>query len=308
VAARPAGNYVDAVPTTSPTAFTDRFGWLLNVFTFGLPSDRLFGRIADLAAAVEATVFDTLWLPDHVVQGPVGDVDGERSPHTPIPDALTMLGALAAITSRVRVGPLVSPVTIRHPATLAKSTTTIDVVSGGRAVLGIGAGWDADEHRRYGLDFPGPGERVSRLADAVPICRAMFDHEAASHSGAHGSIEEAVNLPQPVGRIPILVGGAGRRTLRVAAAHADACNPIGTTDELRAAFDTVERHCDDLGRDPAHVAKQAGVMFRRVDDLDGQVEAAFHAGADGVILVPWKLVFGPDEVHAIGERLRKEFA
>ena len=290
-----------------PTAFTDRFGILVNIFTFGLSSDCLFAHVVEIADAIEATAFDTLWLPDHLVQGPVGDIGSDHSPHTPIFDAPTLLAALAVTTERVRIGPLVSPITIRHPAILAKSITTTDVVSGGRAVLGIGAAWDADEHHRYGLEFPGPGERVSRLADAVPICRAMFDGEAATHGGPYFSIEEAYNVPPPIGRIPIVVGGAGKRTLRIAAGHADACNPIGTTDELRDVFALFDRHCDDVGRDRSEVAKQAGIMFHREDDLYRQAEAAFGLGADGVILVPWQLALGPDEVHAIGERLRAEF-
>jgi alkanesulfonate monooxygenase SsuD/methylene tetrahydromethanopterin reductase-like flavin-dependent oxidoreductase (luciferase family) len=142
----------------------------------------------------------------------------------------------------------------------------------------------------------------------VQVCRAMFDDEAASYSGKFFTIDDAVNVPRPVSaRIPILVGGAGKRTLRIAAAHADACNPIGPTDELQRAFALVDRHCDDLGRDRAAVSNQAGVMFHRVDDLYEKVEEAFAIGADGIILVPWQLVLGPDEVHTIGERLRAEF-
>jgi alkanesulfonate monooxygenase SsuD/methylene tetrahydromethanopterin reductase-like flavin-dependent oxidoreductase (luciferase family) len=298
------------VTIAAPTALQDRFGIIVNVFTFGLPSDQLFARVADIAAAIESTIYDTLWLPDHVVQGPVADIGDDVSPTTPIFDALTLLGALAVATERVHIGPLVSPITIRQPAVLAKSITTTDVVSGGRAVLGIGAAWDGDEHRRYGLDFPGPGERVSRLSDAVQVCRAMFDQPIASFSGKYYTVDEAVNVPRPVSEhVPILVGGMGRRTLRIAAAHADACNPIGTTDELRKAFELVDRHCDDLGRDPAEVSKQAGIMFHRVnDDLDAKVDEAFGLGADGVILVPWQVALGPDDFHAIGERLRTEFA
>ena len=305
--ARP--GYRTGVTTTGTTALQDRFGIIVNVFTFGLPPDQLFAHVVDIAAAIESTVYDTLWLPDHLVQGPVGDIGDDVSPGTPIFDALTLLGALAVATERVRLGPLVSPITIRHPGILAKSLTTTDVVSGGRAVLGIGAAWDGDEHRRYGLDFPGPGERVSRLSDAVQVCRAMFDEEAASYSGKHFRVEDAVNVPRPVNEhVPILVGGAGPRTLRIAAAHADACNPIGTTDEMRQAFELFDRHCDDLGRDPSEVSKQAGIMVFRVDDISRKVEEAFGIGADGVILVPWQLALGPDEVHSIGERLRSEFA
>ena len=295
--------------TAAPTALQDRFGIIFNVFTFGLPSDRLFARVVEIAAAIESTAYDTLWLPDHLVQGPVGDVADDVSPTTPIFDALTLLGALAVATERVRLGPLVSPITIRNPGVLAKSITTTDVVSGGRAVLGIGAAWDGDEHRRYGLDFPVPGERVSRLSEAVQVCRAMFDEPVASFSGKFFTVDDAVNVPRPVSaHVPILVGGAGKRTLRIAAAHADACNPIGTTDQLRDAFELLDRHCDELGRDPSAVSKQAGIMFHRVnDDIYAKAGEAFALGADGVILVPWQLALGPDDFHAIGERLRTEF-
>jgi alkanesulfonate monooxygenase SsuD/methylene tetrahydromethanopterin reductase-like flavin-dependent oxidoreductase (luciferase family) len=297
------------VTTTGSSALQNRFGIIVNVFTFGLASDRLFAHVVDIAAAVEATVYDTLWLPDHLVQGPVGDIGDDVSPGTPIFDALTLLGALAVATERVHLGPLVSPITIRHPGVLAKSMTTTDVVSGGRAVLGMGAAWDADEHRRYGFAFPGPGERVSRLSDAVQLCRAIFDEESATYSGEYFTVDDAVNVPRPVSaHLPILVGGGGQRTLRIAAAHADACNPIASTDEMRQAFELVDRHCDDLGRDPTDVSKQAGILFHRVDDVYRKVDEAFGIGADGVILVPWQLALGPDDVHRIGERLRAEFA
>ena len=267
--------------------------------------------LVDIAAAIESTAYDTLYLPDHLVQGPVGDIGDDVSPRTPIFDALMLLGVLGG---RHRAGAHRSARESHHdpqPWTVfATSITTTDVVSGGRAVLGIGAAWDADEHRRYDLDFPGPGERVSRLEDAVQICRSMFDDEIASHSGQYFSVDEAVNVPRPVSeRIPILVGGAGRRTLRIAAAHADACNPIGTDPRARARrFEVFDRHCEELGRDPADVSKQAGIMFTEIDQLYGRVEKAFGIGADGIILVPWQLALGPDDVHTIGERLRAEFA
>ena len=292
----------------APTALRDRFGIYISLYKCALPSRELFARVVEMAAAIESTVYDTVWLPDHLIQDAVDDRDEARS-MTPVFDAPTMLGVLAAVTERVRMGALVSPITLRNPAVLAKSITTTDVVSGGRAVLGIGAGWDGDEHRRFGLDFPGPAERVSRLSDAVGVCRALFDQPVANYSGEFFALEDAFNIPRPVSEhVPILVGGAGRRTLRIAAAHADACNAIGTIDQLREAFTQLDRHCDELGRDPAEVSKQAGIMFHEVsDDIYAQVEAAFGIGADGVILGPRQLGLDPGDLHAIGERLRTEF-
>ncbi len=296
-----------------------RFGLLTTNYSWPVPPGELFGRLVDVARAAEVGGFDSLWAPDHIVQGAVGDLGantggearvlaGPAGPHMPIFDAPTILAALAVVTETIRIGPLVSPVTLRDPALLAKSITTTDVVSGGRAILGLGAAWDGDEHRRYGREFPPPRERVDRLEDGVRICRAMLDEEEATVTGRFHSVDGASNVPRPAqAHVPILVGGNGTRTLRIAAQYADACNPIGTAEMVRDALTTFDRHCDDLGRDPATVSRPAGVMFHRLDDLWGQVEEAFAIGCDGVILVPWQQAFTPDEVVAIGERLVREF-
>jgi alkanesulfonate monooxygenase SsuD/methylene tetrahydromethanopterin reductase-like flavin-dependent oxidoreductase (luciferase family) len=296
-----------------------RFSFLMTNCSYGLPSERLFQQVIDLAAAAESTVFDTFWVPDHLVQGPVGDISAntgglERSrdgdgTRTPIFDAPTVLGALAAATRTIRIGALVTPSTTRHPAIVAKSTTTVDVVSGGRAVLGLGAGWDADEHRRYGFAFPPPRERLDRLEDMVQIARAMFDEEAATYSGKHYSIAEAYNVPRPVSRrIPILLGGSGKRSLRLAATHADACNPFITDlPSLRDAFSIVTAHCERIGRDPAEVSKPTGIVFNSVQGLYSLVEDSFKAGSDGVILIPWQQALSPDDLVSIGDRLKSLF-
>ena len=300
--------YCSDVPTTNPATLRDRFGIIVNVFTFGMPSDRLFAHLVEIAAAIEATSFDTLWLPDHMVQGPVGDIGDDRSPHTPIPDALTLLAALAVTTdacASVRSSAR-SPSATRQRWRRASPRPTSCRASA-RCSASAPHGMPTST-AATASSSRGRVERVSRLADAVPICRAMFDEEAATYSGAHFSVDEAYNVPRPMSRIPILVGGAGKRTLRIAARHADACNPIGTTDELRDAFELFDRHCDEVGRDRSEVAKQAGIMFHRVEALYPQVEAAFGLSADGVILVPWQLALGPDDVHEIGERLAREFS
>ncbi|MBL7500226.1 LLM class flavin-dependent oxidoreductase [Frankia sp. CNm7] len=296
-----------------------RFGLLMTNYSHGLAPDRLFGRVGEIARAVDESVFDTLWLPDHLMQGPVGDIeanqgaasrtpDGPRGRRTPMFDAPTLLGALAVATTRVRLGPLVSPVTTRHPALLAKAMATVDVVSGGRAVVGLGAAWDADEHQRFGIPFPPARERVDGLEDAARICRAMFDEPTASHQGRRFSVDRAINEPRPVSpRVPLLVGGTGARVLRIAATYADACNPIGEADAVRRAFAAVDRCCAEIGRDPAEVARLAGVMFHRTADVPALVAEAFAVGADGVILVPWQIALSPEWVSAISGQLASEF-
>jgi alkanesulfonate monooxygenase SsuD/methylene tetrahydromethanopterin reductase-like flavin-dependent oxidoreductase (luciferase family) len=298
-----------------------RFGLIITNYSYGLSSAELFERIVEVGAAVEATVFDSLWLPDHMVQGPVGDVaanqkgternvDGPNGRMTPMLDAPTLLSALAVTANRLRLGQFVSPVTLRNPALLAKVVTTLDVVSGGRAILGMGAGWDADEHRRYGFAFPPIAERMDRLEDAARICRAMFDEVAATCSGKYHSIDEAINMPRPVNeRVPILIGGGGeKRTLRAVARYADACNIVGDVETLRHKLSVLDRHCDDVGRDPAEVSRTCGVVFHKIGDpLYRGIDDGFMAGCGGVILIPWQLPLQPDEVAAVGSRLASDF-
>jgi F420-dependent oxidoreductase-like protein len=167
-----------------------------------------------------------------------------------------LLGALAARTERVELGTLVTGVTYRNPAMLAKMITTLDIVSKGRAVLGIGAAWYEPEHDGYGFDFPPVRERMDRLEEAVQICRAMFRDEKPTFTGTYYRIEEARNVPRPLrpGGPPIMIGGSGeRRTLRLVAQYADMCNVAGGADTVRHKLDVLRRHCADVGRDPAEI-------------------------------------------------------
>jgi alkanesulfonate monooxygenase SsuD/methylene tetrahydromethanopterin reductase-like flavin-dependent oxidoreductase (luciferase family) len=181
---------------------------------------------------------------------------------------------------------MVTGVTYRNPALLAKIVTTLDVVSGGRAILGIGAAWNEDEHRAYGFDFPAVAERFERLEDALNICRLMFsDVPAPVYSGRRHSITGALNNPKPLrGRIPILIGGAGeRRTLRLVAEYADACNLFGDLDTIRHKLDVLERHCAEVGRDPAEITKTklaTLVVGRTVEEARARAEAASRARGD----------------------------
>jgi F420-dependent oxidoreductase-like protein len=177
-------------------------------------------------------------------------------PTQPMLDSYTLLGALAARTEGVRLGTMVTGVTYRNPAHLAKIVTTLDVISAGRAILGIGAAWYDLEHDGLGFDFPPAGERLDRLEEALQICRAMFTEDAPSFDGSYYRIREARNIPRPVqpGGPTILVGGGGeRRTLRLVARYADMCNFFGDAATVAHKVDVLRGHCKDVGRDPADV-------------------------------------------------------
>jgi F420-dependent oxidoreductase-like protein len=231
-----------------------RFGLQIPNFTYpGVADGELFERVAQVAGAAEESGFDSLWVMDHFYQivnvGPRTD---------PMLEAYTLLGAIAARTARLSLGTMVTGVTYRNPALLAKAVTTLDIVSAGRAILGIGAAWNDDEHAGYGFGYPPIGERMDRLEEALQIARAMFTETEPSFAGRHYTIERALNFPRPIrpGGIPILVGGSGeRRTLALVARYADACNLFGDPATIRHKLDVLERHCDSVGRDPATITK-----------------------------------------------------
>jgi F420-dependent oxidoreductase-like protein len=237
-----------------------RLGLQLPVYRYPrLPDRDLFGRIVEVAAAAEAAGFDSFFLMDHVQQ-----IGGVGRPEDPMLEPYTLLGALAARTERLRLGTLVTSVVYRNPALLAKMVTTLDVVSGGRAILGIGAGWYEDEATRYGYRWPAAHERLDRLEDALRICRAMFTEERATVQGRHHAVREALNNPRPLqpGGPKILVGGGGeRRTLRLAAQYADACNVFDSLEAVRRKLAILAEHCGDLGRDLAEIVKTRLAML-----------------------------------------------
>lgn len=263
----------------------------------------VFGRLADAAKLAEESGFDAISVPDHVHQNQVGG-----GPASPMFEAYTVLGALAAATSRVHLFSLVSPVTLRAPGLLAKAVTTLDVISGGRAVLGVGAGWDAAEHEAYGIGFPGLGERFDRLDEELAICRAMFTTEQTTYTGKFYAMKDAYNSPRPPrGSIPVLVAGGGeKRTLNLVARYGDACNVFaGDVAGVRHKFDVLAAHCERIGRDPAEITKT--LFAFDTSDL-GALEASARSlaavGADGMIVV------GPEDparIGAIGQVLGEVF-
>ncbi len=232
-----------------------RFGIQIPSFSFpGVPPAGLLDHLGTIAGAAEQAGFDSLWVMDHFYQIPM-----VGQPEEPMLEGYTALSAIAGRTSRLSLGTMVTGVTYRNPALLAKIVTSLDVLSGGRAILGIGAAWNEQEHAGYGFDFPPVAERFDRLEEAVQICRAMFTQERPSFAGRYYRIEQALNNPRPIrGDIPILVGGSGeRKTLRLVAKHADACNLFGDAATLRHKLGVLDERCAEVGRDPGEITKTA---------------------------------------------------
>ena len=312
------------------------YGLQLPKFTFSVPDDRLFEHVAGMATAADAGGFASLWVMDHFYQLPgLGGADDKML------EGYTLLGALAARTERVTLGTLVTGVTYRNPALLAKEVTTLDVISSGRAVLGIGAAWYDVEHEGLGVDFPPVPERMDRLEEAVQICRLMFTEERPTFEGRYYRIKEARNIPRPIqpGGPPIMIGGSGpKRTLRAVAKYADISNVFGGPDTLRKNVEILHNHCADIGRDPSEIkvtrlgslfparsadeaeqlrqgvadamgeewAREAAT-FGDADSVGEQLQALVEAGAQELIFnLP--LANDADDITAAGEVLKKALA
>ncbi len=249
---------------------TPWFGLHLPSYSFpATPPERLFERVVGLATAAEAAGFGLVTVMDHFYQ-----IRGVGPETEPMLEAYSTLAALSQRTSTVRLGTLVTGVTYRNPAILAKTVTTLDVLSRGRALLGIGAAWNEDEHRGYGVEFPPVRERMDRLDEALTICRAMFTEDRPSFEGRHYRIEGALNAPRPIqpGGPRILVGGGGeQRTLKIAAKHADMTHwfPLGL-EVLKHKDEVLVQHCEAIGRDPASIERtMATPVLLAVDEASG---------------------------------------
>jgi F420-dependent oxidoreductase-like protein len=204
-----------------------------------------------VAAVAEEAGFASIWVMDHFLQIP------SVGPHwEDMLDSYSTLAFMAARTGTARLGTLVTGVTYRNIAHLAKIVATLDVLSGGRAVCGIGAAWFEREHRAYGWPFPPLSDRYAMLEDALELLPLMWGKGARAYTGRTIEVTEAVCYPRPLQeKVPILVGGSGeRRTLRLVARHADACNLFGDPATVRRKVEVLHRHCATEGRDPADVA------------------------------------------------------
>jgi F420-dependent oxidoreductase-like protein len=251
-----------------------RFDWA------GGPSG-IGAGVGDLAQRAEAIGVRTLSFMDHWFQ-----MDWMAPAEDPMLEGYTALGFVAGRTERLRLRLLVTGVTYRCPGLLAKTVTTLDVVSGGRAELGIGAAWYEREHKGLGVPFPPTAERFERLEEAIQICLQMWSDNNGPYNGEHYQLEATLCSPAPVSRPrpTILIGGSGeRKTLRLVAQYADACNIFGGPDEVAQKLDVLRRHCADLGRDPNEIEVTA--MYREIPpdaSVDGVVAGAEQFAKVGV--------------------------
>ena len=226
------------------------------------PSPTLtFNEVVELARHAEATGWDGLWYADHFMP---------NAPDTsaPWPEAWTTLTGVGALVPRLRLGTLVTGNTYRHPAVLAKMAATLDHMTGGRVVLGLGSGWQENEHQQYGIPFYTVRERLERLDEACAVIKALFSESKASFDGRFYQLEDASLEPKPVQQpLPLLIGGGGeKRTLRITARHADAWNVWGDVAILRHKMEILDRHCADLGRDPKAIRRTAVALLFMSDD------------------------------------------
>jgi F420-dependent oxidoreductase-like protein len=255
-----------------------RFDWA------GPPSGIGVG-ISDLAQRAEALGVRTLSFMDHYFQ-----MDMMAPAQDPMLEGYTALGFVAGRTERLRLRLLVTGVTYRHPGLLAKTVTTLDVVSAGRAELGIGAAWYEREHRGLGVPFPPTAERFERMEEAIQICLQMWSDNDGAYKGKHYQLEETLCRPEPVSspRPRILIGGGGeRKTLRLVAQYADACNLFGEPAEVAHKVQVLRRHCEAVGRDPNEIEVTA--MFRNLppaptpDDVLRSAQAFADVGVSTLV-------------------------
>ena len=241
------------------------------------------GWLTAVALAADQAGFAGIALMDHLIQIPQVDRAWE-----PIPEPWVSLGLLAGLDTRLRLGTLVSPVPFRPPGIMAKLVATLDVLSGGRAFVGLGAGWWEREHLAFGLPFPPPSQRLDQLEVCIETMRALWATGTKAHTGSRVTLPETTAYPRPVGRPEIIVGGSGeRRTLRIAAELADACNLPSDLATLERKLGVLHQHCQAVGRDPDSVAvtvldlpvvgHDRDDTWRRVERLRGRTAAASFA-------------------------------
>jgi alkanesulfonate monooxygenase SsuD/methylene tetrahydromethanopterin reductase-like flavin-dependent oxidoreductase (luciferase family) len=239
-------------------------------FSIWPSANQPWSEILATVSYAEATGWDGAWIADHFMP----NADGPVPLDTPTLEAGTLVAALAAAVPRLRIGTLVLGNTYRHPAVVANVAVTVDHVSGGRFTLGIGAGWQENEHAAYGIELPAPGARLDRFAEAAEVIHSLLRSERTTFKGRHYEITDAVCEPKPVQEpLPILVGGGGDRTLGIAARWADAWNTWGQPDHIAERSAALTRTCERVGREPDLIARTAQALVFIADGADADATA-----------------------------------
>ncbi|MDA2895205.1 LLM class F420-dependent oxidoreductase [Mycolicibacterium sp. BiH015] len=303
---------------------TIRLGLQINNFSYGTGVSDLFPTVVAQAKEADTSGFDSVFVMDHFYQLP-----GIGTPDQPMLEAYTALGALAASTDNVQLGTLVTGNTYRNPTLLAKAITTLDVISQGRSILGIGTGWFELEHDQLGYEFGTFTDRFEKLGEALQIILPMLKGEHPTFTGKHYRVQDAMANPRFREHIPLMIGGSGeKKTIPLAARHFDHLNVIAGFDELARKIDVVKQKCEEIDRDPATLETSMligalvgeGLGLDMVPDdfkqrmvagspeqIAEQVKAkVLDAGVDGVILfVPTQTVgYQPGQITALGEALK----
>ncbi len=230
-------------------------------FSFWPAAAQPFSEVASLGHHVEQSGWDGIWYSDHFMPN-AKDTSG------PMPEAWTTLAALAASVPRIRLGSLVTGNTYRHPAVLAKMAATVDNISGGRLVLGLGSGWQENEHTAYGIPFHSVNGRLRHLEEACQIIKALFGQESVTFDGKYYQLKDAPLQPKPQQQnLPLMIGGGGEKvTLRITAKYADEWNVWGDPDRLKHKMAILDGHCSDIDRDPAEIERSAVALLFLSDD------------------------------------------
>ena len=315
-----------------------RLGYQIPNFTYpGVAPEDIFANVVVQAKAAEAAGYDRVFVMDHFYQLP-----GIGAPEEPMFECYTMLSALAQHTERVRLSALVTGNTYRNPALLAKAVTTLDHVSGGRATLGIGCGWFEKEHVDLGFEFGTFGDRFEKLEEALQIIIPMLRSERVTFSGKHYRVQDAINSPAPISKIPVMIGGQGeKKTLRMVAQYADESNLVGDNAAIPRKLEVLAEHCERLGRDrseitvtklqmiavaptqeeldadfaaiaevkgwtDAHIAAAKGALITGDPDTVGEIlQDAVAAGLDGLTVDLPVNGHNPERIELLGEIANK---
>jgi len=239
--------------------------------------ERDWEELESLARYADSAQWHCLWYADHFMPNTGDESIIEGNVH----ECWSVIAAITAVTSRLRIGSLVSPTTVRHPAVLANTAATIDRMGHGRLVLGIGAGWQINEHRAYGIDLLEAKGRVDRFEEAIQIVRSLLNNESTTFAGTHFSITNAPCQPHPIqSPLPILVGTGGPRMSRITAMHADEWNTWGDVKGASERLATIHRACESIGRDPATLRTSAQALFFLVDDAATAAKITEKASSD----------------------------